>query len=36
MVKRILVPLDFSSYTETEIQTTCQYAKLLKAEVTGT
>lgn len=35
MIKRILVPLDFSSYTETAIQTACRYAKLHQAEVTG-
>jgi len=35
MIKRILVPLDFSSYTETAIQTACRYAKFHQAEVTG-
>lgn len=35
MIKRILVPLDFSQYTETAIQTACRYAKLHQAEVTG-
>lgn len=35
MIKRILVPLDFSSYTETAIQTACRYAKLHQGEVIG-